>query len=138
MSLGLCPILGLLFLSAPAVAEPRPTATGGAEAFASLSDRFMKESLALSPVSASAAGYHEHLDARTGQKRALDAELDDLSPAGVEAQRRFYQEWRQRFAKEAPLGSLDVQDAADWRLIDDQIARGLLDLDRIQAWKHQP
>ena len=64
--------------------------------------------------------------------------LDDVGPAAFAEQRQFYTAWRQRFAKEAPLASLGVQDAADWRLIDDQIARDLLDLERIENYKHNP
>src|SRR5438093_9125172 len=52
--------------------------------FARLADQFMKESLALSPVSASQAGYHVHGQGKAA--RHLDAELDDLSPAGFDKQ----------------------------------------------------
>ena len=38
----------------------------------------------------------------------------------------------------APLASLGTEDAADWRLIDDQIALNLLEFDRIQNYKHNP
>ena len=105
--------------------------------FASLADRFVKESLALSPVSASYAGYHKHPGAK-GKIVELDALLDDVSPAAFAEQRRFYTAWRERFAREAPVASLEAQDAADWRLIDDQIARNLLELDQIQNYKHNP
>jgi uncharacterized protein (DUF885 family) len=108
------------------------------QAFAALADRFVKESLALSPVSASYAGYHKHPRGKGGEMIELDAQLDDVSPTAFAEQRRFYSEWRERFKKEAPLSSLGLQDAADWRLIDDQIARNLLELDRIQNYKHNP
>ena len=107
------------------------------QAFLALADRFVKDSLALSPVSASYAGYHKHPNAK-GEIVELDAVLDDVGPAAFAEQRQFYTAWRQRFAKEAPLASLGVQDAADWRLIDDQIARDLLDLERIENYKHNP
>ncbi len=106
--------------------------------FERLSDAFMKESLALSPVSASNAGYHVHHDARTGAARALDAELDDLSPEGAQVQRRFYAEWNERFRREVPRAALDAEDAADWELIQDQIALALLELDRIESYRHNP
>ena len=107
------------------------------QAFLALADRFVKDSLALSPVSASYAGYHKHPNAK-GEIVELDAVLDDVGPAAFAEQRQFYTAWRQRFAKEAPLASLGVQEAADWRLIDDQIARDLLDLERIENYKHNP
>ena len=108
------------------------------QAFSALADRFVKESLALSPVSASYAGYHKHPGKKPGETIELDALLDDVRAAGFADQRRFYAEWRDRFRKEAPVKSLGVQDAADFRLIDDQIERNLLELDRIENYKHNP
>lgn len=106
--------------------------------FSQMEDQFVKESLALSPVSASQAGYHKHVDAKTGKTIMLDAELDDVSPAAVAAQLKFYREWRERFRKEAPIASLGEQDAADYRLIDDQISLGLLEYEHIENYKHNP
>ena len=106
--------------------------------FAALSDQFMKDSLALSPSSASAAGYHTHRDAKTGKTIALDAVLDDLSLESIAQQRAFYADWRERFHKETPAAALDPEDAADWQLVDDQIGNNLLELDRIQSYKHNP
>jgi uncharacterized protein (DUF885 family) len=120
--------------------DPRSYATRAAASkkFAVLSDQFMKDSLALSPSSASAAGYHTHLDAKTGKTIALDAELDDLSLESISQQRAFYANWRERFHRETPLSALDSEDAADWQLIDDQIGLNLLEFDRIQSYKHNP
>ena len=39
--------------------QSTPPSSDAAQKFATLSDQFMKDSLALSPVSASAAGYHK-------------------------------------------------------------------------------
>ena len=111
---------------------------GPSAKFARLSEEFVHETLALSPSSASQAGYHEHVDAKTGKTIALDALLDDVSAAGVAEQRRVYLHWRERFRSEIPLASLDAEDAADWRLIDDQIGANLLEIDRIQSYKHNP
>jgi uncharacterized protein (DUF885 family) len=110
--------------------------TADAKKFAVLSDQFMKASLALSPVSASAAGYHSHMDPRSGRPLALDALLDDFSPQSFATQRDFYADWRERFHKETPPSALDPEDAADWQLIDDQIGLNLLEFDRIQSYKH--
>jgi len=108
------------------------------EHFASLSEQFIHETLALSPSAASQAGYHRHADPKTGRTIALDALLDDASPERIAEQRRVYAEWRHRFHRETPLASLSPEDAADWRLIDDQIALNLLEFDRIQNYKHNP
>jgi uncharacterized protein (DUF885 family) len=106
--------------------------------FAELSDQFMKESLALSPTTASSAGYHKHLDAKTGKTVELDALWGDLSLDGAAEQRAFNQRWRERFRKETPLSTLNLQDAADWQLIDDQIGLTLLEYDKIQNYRHNP
>jgi uncharacterized protein (DUF885 family) len=106
--------------------------------FAKLSEDFIHDTLALSPASASQAGYHQHVDPKTGKTIALDALLDDVSAVGMAEQHRVYAEWRERFRTETPLSSLGVEDAADWQLIDDQIAFNLLELDRIQSYKHNP
>src|SRR5271170_7041444 len=109
-----------------------------AKKFAVLSDQFMKDSLSWSPVSASAAGYHSHMDPRSHRPLALDALLDDFSPQSFETQRDFYADWRERFHRETPPSALDPEDAADWQLIDDQIGLNLLEFDRIQSYKHNP
>jgi len=114
------------------------SAQGDSPKFATLSEQFMKEGLALSPISASYAGYHMHKDAKTGKELELDAMLDDVGPQGIAAQHAFYQEWKARFAKETPAATLGPQDRADLRLIQDQIALGLLELDQIQNYKHNP
>ena len=116
------------------------TATSGASnaKFAQMSDAFVKESLVLSPVTASAAGYHQHKDPKSGKKVDLDAQLDDVSPQALAAQEKFYRDWRARFAKETPVASLNPQDSADYRLIDDQIALNLLEFEHIQSYKHNP
>ena len=75
---------------------------------------------------------------RPGKTIALDSLLDDVSPKGFAEQRRVYTQWRERFHSDTPVASLGVQDAADWRLIDDQIGLNLLELDRIQNYKHNP
>src|SRR3974390_2447504 len=106
--------------------------------FAQLTDEFVKASLALSPVTASSAGYHDHIDPKSGKSIHLDAQLDDASPQAVAAQVAFYRTWRDRFQKETPVSFLNPEDAADFRLIDDQIAVSLLEFEQIQNYKHNP
>ncbi|MFZ0583310.1 MAG: DUF885 domain-containing protein [Candidatus Acidiferrales bacterium] len=112
--------------------------TAAAQKFAVLSDQFMKDSLALSPTSASEAGYHVHHDPATGKDIELDALLDDMSLESIAKQRAFYAEWRERFRAETPPSALDAEDAADWQLIDDQIGLNLLEFDKIQSYRHNP
>src|SRR5258708_111317 len=106
--------------------------------FLAMVDQFVKESLALSPVNASQAGYHKHLDLKTGKTIMLDAELDDVGAEGIVAQLAFYRDWRRKFQTETPVASLNAEDAADYRLIDDQIALNLLELEHIQNYRHNP
>ena len=114
------------------------SSNSGTSAFAKLTEQFIHESLILSPVSASQAGYHSYTDPKTGRTVDLDAQLDDVSPQAVATQEKFYSVWRQRFQKETPVASLNEQDAADYRLIDDQISLNLLEFQKIQNYKHNP
>jgi hypothetical protein len=52
--------------------QSKADAPGNAK-FLAMADQFVKDSLALSPVSASQAGYHKHRDAKTGKIIMLDA-----------------------------------------------------------------
>ncbi len=139
-------VLALLLLrSAPADAidasaeKPAvPDIGSPVDKFAELSDKFMKQSLALSPSTASQAGYHKHLDEKTGKTIELDAILDDVSLSAVEHQRAFFLAWQERFHTQTPVHSLAPQDAADWHLIDDQIALALFDIDQVQSYHHNP
>ena len=130
-------VLCTAFVALTYAATPASSSDGSAK-FAELSDQFVKESLALSPTNASAAGYHKHVDSKTGKTIELDATLDDLSLQGIDKQRAFYARWRERFHKETPVASLGIEDAADWQLIDDQIGLSLLEFDKIQNYRHNP
>ena len=136
---GFCVILLLAFSSvAGAQGSKQMATTMGNQAFAQLTDQFVKDSLALSPVNASYAGLHQYKDPKTGKMIELDAELDDVSARQAADVEKFYRGWRARFQKETPVASLNAQDAADYRLIDDNIALILLEYEHIQSYKHQP
>ena len=64
--------------------------------------------------------------------------LDDISPAGIERQRQFYTTFRDRLAREVKSGSLSPEDRADYDIVAGQISLGLLELDRIQSYRHNP
>ena len=135
-TLAACALLSTSLLAY--AAAPSGTAVAAGEQFAELSELFIHETLALSPSWASQAGYHKHLDAKNGKTIELDALLDDESVAGIAEQRRVYAHWRMVFHRQTPVATLDDEDAADWRLIDNQIGRQLLELDRIQDYRHNP
>jgi uncharacterized protein (DUF885 family) len=143
MALSACATLCLVLFAMPSNPQNKrsaatPSRTLAAQKFAELSDQFMKDSLALSPTDASQAGYHKHLDSKTGKTIELDALLDDMSLKSMAEQRAFYEHWRERFRNETPVSTLDAQDAADWQLIDDQIGLSLIEFDKIQSYRHNP
>jgi uncharacterized protein (DUF885 family) len=96
-----------------------------------LTDDFVYGSLALSPVGATSAGYHEH------NGRHLDEEIDDFSAAGIDQQHKFYSDFHNRLAAIAE-DSLSAEDRADYQIIDDQINLSLLELEKIQSYRHNP
>jgi uncharacterized protein (DUF885 family) len=99
--------------------------------FSRLTEDFVFGSLALSPVSATQAGYHEHAGVR------LDERLDDFSPAGIEKERKFYAGFHDRLVAIDPR-SLSVEDRADYQIIQNAIDLTLLDLREIQGYRHNP
>ena len=96
-----------------------------------LTDSFVKGALALAPVTATQAGYHTHNGA------ALDEQIDDFSAAGVDAQRRFYQDMQRRVSA-LETAALDREQQADVQIIKNNIGLSLLELDTIQAFRHNP
>jgi uncharacterized protein (DUF885 family) len=105
--------------------------------FDQLAAQFMYDSLALSPVNASQAGYHRHTDPKTGKTIELDAQLDDLGPQGIATQLAFYRNWRARFLA-VDRSTLSKEQLADLQLISDQIGFSLLELEKIQSYRHDP
>jgi len=98
----LLPILTTVLVSTALVAQNTSDAN---IKFAKLSEEFIHETLALSPSNASQAGYHQHVDPKTGKTIALDALLDEVSPADIANLRGAYSKFRERFRSETPLGS---------------------------------
>ena len=99
--------------------------------FVSMTDEFVRATLALSPVTATAAGYHEH------QGASLDEKLDDWTPAGVDARRRHWRAWQDRLRR-LDAQKLGPQERADLGLMLSLCEAGLFELDIEQAWKNNP
>jgi uncharacterized protein (DUF885 family) len=99
--------------------------------FDKLTEDLMYGSLALSPVSATQAGLHDYKGV------PLDEVLDDYSAQGLENQRKFYDGFRTRVAA-LDTNKLDREQKADVRIVNDNIALELLELDSIQSYKHNP
>jgi uncharacterized protein (DUF885 family) len=96
-----------------------------------LTDDFVYGSLALSPVSATSAGYHEHKGVH------LDEQIDDFSAAGIDQQHKFFSDFHTRLAAIAQ-DSLSAEDRADDQIIDNAINLQLLELDKLQSYRHNP
>ncbi len=99
--------------------------------FDAMVEEFVLGSLALSPVSATQAGYHKHKGAN------LDTALDDFSVAGIQSQRQFYVNFRTRLDK-WDTSKLTLEQRTDFDMLSDQIALGLLELDSIRGYRHNP
>jgi uncharacterized protein (DUF885 family) len=99
--------------------------------FSKLTEDFVYGSLALSPVSATQAGYHEHQGVR------LDEKLDDFSPSGVDATRKFDAEFKDRLAA-IDQQTLSPEERADYQIIQNAVDLSWLDLQQIQNYRHNP
>ena len=96
-----------------------------------LTDEFVYGSLALSPVSATSAGYHEHAGVK------LDQKLDDYSAAGIQDQQQFYSSFHDRLAA-IKQDQLSSEERADFQIIQNQTELALLELREIQSYRHNP
>jgi uncharacterized protein (DUF885 family) len=99
--------------------------------FSNLTEDFVYGSLALSPVSATQAGYHEH------QGVKLDEKIDDFSPSGIEATRKFYAGFQDRLAG-IDQQALSAEERADYQIIQNAVDLSLQDLQEIQSYRHNP
>jgi hypothetical protein len=139
ISLALCSSASVYAATTTHRPTPESPVTGTpSERLAKLSEQFLHESLQLSPVAASGAGYHGYTDPATGKTVHLDGDLDEMGTEDVAEQLKFYRHWRDRFHTQVPYRGLSAQDHADWILIDDGIAANLLELEKIQSYKHNP
>jgi uncharacterized protein (DUF885 family) len=96
-----------------------------------LTNDFVYGALALSPVSATSAGYHEHHGVNLNQK------LDDFSPSGIQEQLQFYSTFHDRLAA-IKQDQLSNEERADYQILQNQIDLALLELREIQSYRHNP
>ena len=98
---------------------------------AELSDSFVNTTLSFSPSAATGVGLHQY------QGRNLDNLLDDFSPASLDKQRRFYQDFQSKLGA-LNSGQLSAEARADLILLQDQAGVNLLELTEIQSPMHNP
>ena len=118
---------GVLFAALPLLANH----ASGTDEVLALDEKFVRASLALSPSTATAQGYHEH------EGRELDELLDDYSPAGIRLLHDLYGSSLAE-ANRIAKGKLSKEDLADLEVIRLQCKYGLLDLETIQSYRHNP
>ena len=100
--------------------------------FEKLVSDFVYTSIALSPISATATGYHLHHGV------PLDELLDDYSPDAMAGQRKFYLSYRELMHKAVEPEKLSPEERADYDIVTEQIEAGLLELDTLQSYRHNP
>lgn len=118
----------LAIIACPWILAPGVALGGNAD---KIVNDFVYGSLALSPVTATAAGYHRHKSVQ------LDEQLDDYSAAGVKKAIDFYRDLQTRIGK-LDRNKLDAESRADIGIVSDNVQLALLDFDRIQSYRHNP
>src|SRR5690348_4461413 len=91
-----------------------------AKDFNTLTEDFLYGSLSLSPVSATATGYHVHNGV------PLDELIDDYSPGGLEQQRTFYKDFQLRVAS-LDVTKLDKEQRVDLDMMKNNAELALLE-----------
>ena len=132
-------VIGILVLAvtnACATKEPQKD-------FEAAATDFPFQALALTPIAATAAGYHEHIEGadeegQGGTKISLDELLDDYSAAGVQKRVRFYKDFRKRLHDKVKRDELAGDAWADYGVVDNHIQRSLVELERIRSHEHNP
>ena len=109
-----------------------PTRAAPAELqFNQVVDDFVFGSLALSPVTASAVGYHRY------HGEMLEDKLDDYSSAGIKAQIKLQRDIEARIDK-LDAKALNSEQRADIEVMHDAIQATRLDVEEVQSYRHNP
>ncbi len=136
--------LRLLLTAALALGVTNACATKEPEKdFEDAATGFPFQALALTPIAATAAGYHEHVEGADeegngGTKISLDGLLDDYSAAGVQKRVSFYKDFRKMLHDKVKRDELAGDNWADYGVVDNHIRRSLVELDQIRSHEHDP
>lgn len=134
LSLTIVPLLLLACSHAPVATDPSTapapsaatTASTADAAFAQLAKRWLDDSMALSPVSATQIGDHR-----------FDAELDDLSLAGRERALAFAKAMRAELDR-IGIAELSRENQVDALILRNQLDGDIFTLDTLQSWAWDP
>src|ERR1700723_2004800 len=99
--------------------------------FSQVVDDFVFGTLALSPVTASAVGYHKH------HGEMLEDELDDFSAAGIKAQIKLQRDIEARIEM-LDAKALNAEQRADIEVMRDAISATRLDVEKVQSYRQNP
>ena len=144
--IALCVVSVVFWLSACATEDPP------AEVFARLIDPFVFDSLAMTPIAASAAGYHEHArggegeggegEGEEGEQGAtitsMDELLDDYSADGIAKRISFYKNFRKTLHDEVDRNRLRGGAWADYAVVENHISGVLFELGRERVHEYNP
>ena len=108
--------------------------------FKESAEPFVYSSLALSPVSATALGYHEHVEGGEGGTTiGLDELLDDYSPAGVAKRINLCKEHLAKLAEgQTTKNDLMGEEFVSFGSIEYYVEQTLLELEKIRSHEHNP
>ena len=108
--------------------------------FKNSAEPFVYSSLALTPVSATALGYHEHVEGGEGGATIrLDELLDDYSPAGITKRINLCKQYLAHIAEgETTKNHLMGEEFVSFGSIDYYIEQTLLELEKIRSHEHNP
>jgi uncharacterized protein (DUF885 family) len=119
-------LLSCLLISLAAMATP-----ASEDDVRQLAERFIYEGFALDPVAVTSQGYHQHRGTN------LDELWGDFSAAGVQRAREFFRQELDE-ANRLSASQLAPELAADVDVVKLSCEYQLLDLDRIQGYRHNP
>ena len=114
------------------------TETPPAEVMRGLAEGFIYDALALSPINATAAGYHEHTAGAEGATVRLDEMLDDYSAEGVAQRVAYYRDFGERLHRDVQRDRLSGQEWADYAVLENQVEKELFELERARTHEHNP
>ena len=126
-----------------AVSNACATREPPAEVFAATTATFSFEALAMTPIAATAAGYHEHTvstdgEGQSGTTTSLDELLDDYSAEGIRKRVDFYKGFSKQLHEQVVRDHLAGDAWADYAVVDNHIERELVELERIRSHEHDP
>ena len=118
-------LLAAAVLPAASLAQ-RVSADGTPQTFHLITDQYFDQLFRFNPSNGTAVGFHQY-----------DAELEDYSAASIAAQVAFLHAYDKKLAALDPR-ALDVSEAADLLVLENNIKSGLLSLEVIRNWEKNP